>query len=311
MRKWHQFRKDVFEGRTLVLCYHRVADLPRDLFDCCVSPGNFAEQVEVLRRMNVVPAFEQLSDVYRPRCWPRNRTVVITFDDGYADSFLTAAPLLERHGLHAIFYIFTGWIEEMQEAWWDRLENIVFSAEDLPATLRLPGMAREFSTVDRASLYKTLNLHLRDASVSHEREKLLGALAGNRPGNEVRPDYRPLTLEELKQFAARPGVHIGAHTVNHAFLPALPVHEQQTEIALSREWLERELGRPVRDFSYPHGGATHETRRAAAAAGMLTAVTTEARPTSRLDDPFAIPRVQVHNWDGAEFARRIEWWFRQ
>jgi peptidoglycan/xylan/chitin deacetylase (PgdA/CDA1 family) len=107
----------------------------------------------------------------------------------------------------------------------------------------------------------------------------------------------------------QPGVHIGAHTVTHPFLPSLPASEQQFEIASSRKWLERELGRPVRDFAYPHGAESVTTRAAAAAAGMETAVTCEARATRRADDPLAIPRVMVHNWNGDEFARRLAWWF--
>ena len=42
---------------------------------------------------------------------------------------------------------------------------------------------------------------------------------------------------------------------------------------------------------------------------MKTAVTCEARTIRRADNPLAIPRVLVYNWDGDEFARRLAWWF--
>lgn len=39
------------------------------------------------------------------------RAAVITFDDGYADNLLQAVPILKRHGLHATFFIATGFLD--------------------------------------------------------------------------------------------------------------------------------------------------------------------------------------------------------
>jgi peptidoglycan/xylan/chitin deacetylase (PgdA/CDA1 family) len=291
-----------------VLCYHRVAELPRDPFNCCVSAAHFAEHLEVLGNRNLVPAFGQLADSYQPGRVPADRRVILTFDDGYADNFQVAAPLLQRRGLHAIFYIFTGWIERCEEAWWDRIESLVLAAASLPPVLRLPGIEGGFATANRAALLAALHVPLRNASAS-QRETILAGFPGASNAPEVRPAYRPLTVAELRDLAAQPGVHIGAHTASHAFLPTLTPREQQLEITSSREWLEQVLDRPVRDLAYPHGGESADTRAAAVAAGMHTAVTCEARCTRRGDDPFGIPRVMVHDWDGDEFARRLEWWF--
>jgi peptidoglycan/xylan/chitin deacetylase (PgdA/CDA1 family) len=309
MSYWRTLRTR-WRSRTLVLCYHRVTELTRDPFNCCVSPRNFAEHLDVLRALDLVMPFAELIDIYQPRRLPGGRKVIITFDDGYADNLHSAAPLLARQGFHAMFYIFTGWIAGTEEAWWDRLERVVDDdAGTLQPLPRMAGVPGEVATTDRASWFESLYLPLRDTAPTR-REEIMATLDGaSGRAAEVRPAYRPLTLAELRNLAGQPGVHIGAHTVTHPLLPSLPAQQQQFEIASSREWLERELGQPVRDLAYPHGAESPATRAAAAVAGMKTAVTCEARAIRRTDDPLAIPRVLVHNWDGDEFARRLAGWF--
>lgn len=38
------------------------------------------------------------------------RSVLITFDDGYLDNWVYAAPLLRRHGMRATVFVVTGWV---------------------------------------------------------------------------------------------------------------------------------------------------------------------------------------------------------
>ena len=147
--------------------------------------------------------------------------VIITFDDGYSDNLYSAAPLLTKHGVHAVFYIFTGWIEDIAEAWWDRLENAVFDAATLPPLLRLPGIEGGFATGNRASLFESLYYPLRNTERGRREEIIVALESGSGRTAEVRPTYRPLTSAELRQLAKTPGVHIGAHTVTHPFLPSL------------------------------------------------------------------------------------------
>jgi peptidoglycan/xylan/chitin deacetylase (PgdA/CDA1 family) len=44
-------------------------------------------------------------------CSALERACLITFDDGYLDNFTEAAPLLERYGIRALFFITTAFIE--------------------------------------------------------------------------------------------------------------------------------------------------------------------------------------------------------
>jgi peptidoglycan/xylan/chitin deacetylase (PgdA/CDA1 family) len=53
-----------------------------------------------------------------------NRELAITFDDGYRDNFENAAPVLERLGLPATFFLVTQWMGTDVVPWWDRQQGV-------------------------------------------------------------------------------------------------------------------------------------------------------------------------------------------
>lgn len=100
-----------------VVAFHRVDDLGSpDPLTCGIK--QFEQYCELLSRaFKIVPLSEQLD---RLGCKDSGGTLSITFDDGYLDNFNHAAPILERLGLPATFFIATGFIGTDQVAWWDR-----------------------------------------------------------------------------------------------------------------------------------------------------------------------------------------------
>lgn len=97
------------DGAPRVLCYHGVCVSPPD--EWSVTPAQFREQLAVLRgEASPVSLAQILSWLVEATPLPE-RAVAITFDDGYADVFETAAPLLSAHGLTAAVFVVTGWLD--------------------------------------------------------------------------------------------------------------------------------------------------------------------------------------------------------
>lgn len=102
-------------GNILVL--HRVNDYdPGEL----TTPSHiFNEMLEELSRdWHVVPLQTLVKRIKRGT--PMNaRMVAITFDDGYKDNFTHAAPLLEKFGFPATFFVTSGYIGTARTFPWD------------------------------------------------------------------------------------------------------------------------------------------------------------------------------------------------
>ena len=88
----------------IVLAYHRIADERRDL---AVSPERFAEQMAWLARqrstlpvLSLEEAFNALSNGSAA-----HRSVVLTFDDAWADNHEQALPALVEHAIPATLYV--------------------------------------------------------------------------------------------------------------------------------------------------------------------------------------------------------------
>ena len=106
-------------------------------------------------------------------------------------------------------------------------------------------------------------------------------------------------------------IEIGAHTVTHSVLAALTPSSQREEIKESKRFLEELLGRKVASFAYPYGRRCDYSEQSVALvreAGFAHACSNFAGVVGRNSDLFQLPRVQVRDWDGDEFAGRLSAW---
>jgi peptidoglycan/xylan/chitin deacetylase (PgdA/CDA1 family) len=292
---------------TLVLLYHRVAQLEHDPYGLAVRPDRFAEQCEILRHhYDVVP----LRDANASRL-----EVAITFDDGYGDN-RAAAAVLAAADLPATFFITIGRIGERREVWWDRLEQFVMRCAPPGGHLDLEVGGKRFwadvrSPGARARAHMGLYWRLRRMRPIVI-ESLLDRLEGQLALRTVERDtHRWMTREELRELAGTTGIDVGAHTLTHPVLTAVSASEQWEEIDGGRQQLEHVVGKPIRLFSYPYGGydafdeATHKLVRDA---GYTSACTATGGLASVSDDPLQIPRNVVGDWDAPTFERWLNHW---
>ena len=315
--------------KFLILLYHRVIELHSDPWLLAVTPSHFAEHLEILRENARPIGLQQLLQGLLDGNLP-DRSVVVTFDDGYADNLHKAKPLLERHDVPATAFLTTGYIGRQREFWWDELDRLLLQPGALPETLRLSlngntyrwrlgkaarysdGTSRRYSRWrawtkspdSRYSLYRSL-WELLHPLLDGERHKVLEELrvwAGAELA--VRPTHLPLSVEEVVALKEGGLVEVGAHTVTHSALATLPAAAQREEIWQSKARLEEILGSPLNSFSYPHGSLSSETMAIVQEAGFSCACSGSTRLTNR----FELPRVSIQDWDGDEFAGRLSGW---
>jgi len=102
------WKRWIRENRTVILCYHSVS--PSTRF-ASASPELFEEHLLWLKdNCDVVPFSRALSWDYK-YCRDEKPVVAITFDDGYADNYEYAFPLLKKYGMTATFFVTVGFVE--------------------------------------------------------------------------------------------------------------------------------------------------------------------------------------------------------
>ena len=95
-----------------ILLYHSVDDEPAaEVAQWSVTPGQFAEHMSVLRDGGwttfTVSELVRLMDT--GATWPE-RTVVVTFDDGFEDVLTRAMPAMD--GMVGTVYVTSGWLRD-------------------------------------------------------------------------------------------------------------------------------------------------------------------------------------------------------
>lgn len=285
-----------------------------------VEPQLFQRQLDALSdTYEIVPAAQLLQDA---RSSARRPRAALTFDDGYADNAELVAPLLESLGLPATYFLTTAPLGTdaggpAAEYWWDRLDHLL--RDDVTAArLDIAVGGKTFplaldSEHGRLAAVKTLNRQLvrhHPGVASSVLEQLDSAAQHVHPPCDR---HRRMSLEQVAELAARPGVEIGSHTCTHAALGRLSADASQLELTRSRERLAELLGRPPRLIAYPYGAPGTLRRRdtrSAAAAGYDLGFVNVPGPVEGAA-PYVVPRVTVGLEEPETLLARLRAWDRQ
>ena len=186
---------------ALVVAFHRV--MPDAGDDLTVTTAQFDEWCAVFGRAFSPVTLDELVMRLR-RGYSVAGLLAITFDDGYADNYLHAAPILAAHALPATFFVVTRWIGTQTVAWWDRSARVPhpWMTWDQVRALRTRGFDIGAHTQFHSDLGAVTSVEARREVVgSHmDLERALGEPAGafaypyGRPAN-ITDDVRQLVRE--------------------------------------------------------------------------------------------------------------------
>ncbi len=120
-----------------ILMYHHVRPIDfktssRFTSELTLPPTEFEQQLRYLRSRGIAAvSMEDLSLYLRGREDLPPRSVILSFDDGYADNYLYALPLLQRFGLKATFFIATGFTGQNDYLSWANLREMVAAGMEI------------------------------------------------------------------------------------------------------------------------------------------------------------------------------------
>ncbi len=282
-------------GHLSIFIFHRVLQDRDPLLPWEPDGQQFDWMVGLITRayqvLPLVEAAQRLSAGILPRS-----AAAITFDDGYADNYLAAMPILRKYGATATFFIATSYLDGGRM--WN--DDVIETARRLPA-----------GTVDLSEF--GLGLHAVSDVASRVRcyEKILSQLKYEEPIKRIAiacdlarsrgiSDQSDLMMSTSQLRALRDGgMQIGAHTMTHPILQSVDDQTAMAEIASGKSRLEQVLDQVVDSFAYPNGrpGKDYADKHVemVRAAGFVAAVSTSTELSSQNTDSLQLPRFTP--WD--------------
>jgi peptidoglycan/xylan/chitin deacetylase (PgdA/CDA1 family) len=282
-----------------ILMYHSVLEDPGQVANSLGwmihSRWAFQGQMELLaREFNPVTLDRVLRFIRGEEDLP-HRAVAITFDDGYADNYEIALPILDQLGIPAAFYATVDCVENRRLPWPSRLRFAFFTT--LKSEWRDDaGKVWPLATSqERSSSY--LAACDRVAQLAGEQQVQLILRMESDLGRSLPRETGEwmMTWEQLRGLAQK-GHIVGSHTMTHPNLAYLSVDDARWELVESKRRLESHIGQTVTHFSYPCPALSpnwsDRTTEESRSAGYETAVTTSSGLVDQGDNPLALKRVR-------------------
>ena len=107
-----------------IMMYHNVNYSNKPRLNS-VSPENFAKQMAYLHQhgYQVIPFSELVNSIREKKPLPQ-KSVVITFDDGYEDNYANAIPVLKQYHFPAIIFLVTDVVSKPGFVTWDQIKEM-------------------------------------------------------------------------------------------------------------------------------------------------------------------------------------------
>lgn len=128
--------KQEFKYNIPILVYHNIEKKPLKVSNLelpyYVTPEVLEEQFKYLSDNNYTSiTFKDIQLIEENKLELPEKPVIITFDDGRANQFTSAYPLLKKYNLKAVFYVFTNAIDRPGYFTWDQLKELSNSGMEI------------------------------------------------------------------------------------------------------------------------------------------------------------------------------------
>lgn len=313
----------------LVLMYHRVLPLndPRTCSEepgMIVTPATFRQHVILLKKHFQLIQLSEWVNIKHSAVPSNKPYCAITFDDGWADNYEFAFPVLKELQVPATIFLVADMIGTQQVFWPERLTGLLATiAEHYPDSWNnselawVKSLASELPDVnnvtslatDRENLAKIIARAKRftDPDVHQQIDKVESQLGINNHHQQS----ALLNWQQLQEMVDSKLIEAGSHTCQHIRLDSnTPLDVAEKEIRQSKSIIEDKTGEPVTSFCFPNGDYTQQTLLLVKQLYQC-AVTTNYGWNTQQDDPFILNRIGVHqdiSADKTAFLARLSGW---
>ncbi len=304
-----------------VLAYHRVLprlDEGRYAFDAelvSARQEDFDWQMRYVAKHFHPVSCQQVAEAINAGTALPKRAVMVTFDDGFRDNYEVAFPVLRSHGVPALFFVSTGYIDGQQPFWFDWLVHVFLHT---PASeIRLDAIDQTIVLGDTPRTRRAAALQLlRTLKRTPETKRVqvvdqLRQQTNVDMSTEALLQSAPMTWDHIREMS-HAGMEFGSHTVTHPILSTIADPAAlRFELGESKARIEHETGVPIIALAYPVGGrhAVNDAVIAATKAAGYQFAFTYLPGVNKLSTShrFMLNRIQVERYTSrAMFSAALE-----
>ena len=271
-----------------IVGYHRVVeDFDRSarhtIPSMLISSTTFEKHIDWLARRFSIISLDDMDQHLENGLHQRRPAAAITFDDGYADVYRNAFPILRRKGIPAATFVVTELIGSRRPQIYDRLfmmlsdrvakgESPRLVALRLLRSLRLKSRAIENLKPQHDRPYAVMTLLLSRFPQSAVASMVAALESDTAQDASVLDELSPMNWDMIGEMQ-RNGITVGSHTRTHALLTSEQSSRVSQEVVESKQALERRLNTPVHHFAYPDSRCNPGIVEAVKSAGYKFAYT--------------------------------------
>lgn len=244
--------------KLLVLVYHRI--LPEVTFNplnTVVSVRTFIRQLDTLACKYPMISLQDAMAQCRSGRETAGVQVVLTFDDGYWDSYEVAFPILQKKGLPAAFFVVTNYIDSDRPVWdWEIV--MLLNAHREITDVEVEGIAlRQKRNEPRMTFAGRVLERIKSADMETTRKvvEILKRQSRDYPGLHSLEDGACMRWEQVRTMCQN-GMEIGSHSQSHRSLARIPLEEAIREITKSKQIIEDNTKGNCAHFAFPFGSKT-------------------------------------------------------
>lgn len=308
-------------GKLYIAMYHYTRDLKHSRYPEIkgLDKELFKNQIEFMKNsFNVVTMEQVLENIQGEGMHglPEN-ALLLTFDDGYADNYTVAYPILEEYGLQGSFFIIGKTFATHQLLDVNKIHYILASADiyklvdDLKKQMdyyrgseyqyaSTDELFHEYAVANRFDIKETIFVKrmlqtvlpekLRNTISSNLFEKYVGV-------TEEQLAYELYMTEEQIRTMKRHGMFIGIHGYDHYWLGNLPKDKMKQDILMALDTLDEFIDRKQWVMNYPYGSYNQEVIRYIRQQGACIGLTTDVRVAELgKDSAFELPRLDCNDF---------------
>ncbi len=250
-----------------ILVYHGVTDQRNSGIENFSSKHlyfkYFEDQMKILRDKYLVLSMDDVLKIYEDKLVIPDKSVAITFDDGFKNNYSIAAPILDKYQLSATFYVTTGLINTNRLFWVDLIEDIIVNCELNEIKIQLDSFKEfklntEQSKIDTIIEIKTYCKKVQNSQKDNIINQLISTTNYNKSKSSNNSNYAMMDWNDIRALNSSNNFIVGGHSHNHDILSKFDDNKKlKLDLSLSIDLLKYNLDTEIIHYAYPEGQQEH------------------------------------------------------